>query len=222
MSDFDFADVFDSMWGNESTGGADEIPTCSIRRTGEDDGKDGDDVELWGQGCIVYRPADPTDDGRCQLLVAKVGSRPVAIASRDLRASQAAGAMNKGDAALVSPTGKNAFRANADGSISILQQGESTDAFLTFEKDGTIIFGNPWGQFELGPNGFLMTTITGEALAVGGGFVNALAPTVALSGGSVMLGATAAVPLALIPTVVPTGTAVAAFAVTKPCPNIFV
>jgi hypothetical protein len=208
-----FVDVFETLWGSTDTGGTGEVVTCQVRGAGEEDGQDARDVELWSQGCIAYRPAKPDGDGKCQLLTVPIGSQLLAIASRDSRADKATGALNEGDAAFCSPTGKVALRCNADGSCSMLKQGESADAYISIQKDGTILIGNEWVQLELGPNGFqVFNKVTGEAMALGGGFFNVVAPNGALQCGGLSLGVGAAVPLTFAP----------ASGVGKPAPNILI
>jgi hypothetical protein len=219
---FEFADVFETMWGSAATEGTGEIVACQVRDAGETDGQDARDVELWSQGCIAYRPAKPDGDGKCQLLTVPIGSQLLAIASRDSRADKATGALNEGDAAFCSPTGKVALRCNADGSCSLIKQGESVDSVVSIEKNGTILCANEWGQFELGPNGFQVMLPTGESIIVKQGKIQLSAPQVVLAGGTVALGVGASMPLAIVPTVVPTGTAAPGFVAAKPCPNILI
>jgi hypothetical protein len=214
---FNFSDVFASMWGDADTGGAGEVVTVELRDAGSTDGQTGDAVEVFGQAPLLYRPAAPTKDGTCQVLTLEVGGRKIAIGSRDPRATQASGALNEGDVAVVCPTAKNALRLNADNSISLLQQGEEADAFLRFETDGTFLAGNRWGQIELGANGFHVHLVSGEVLSIGDGQAILQATAGILNCGSIRLGTTAAVPLCSVPTVPPGG-----FACPKATPNIFV
>jgi len=209
---FDFVDVFETMYGSDASGGGASVVTCQVRDAGEPDGQDGRDVELWGMGCVVYRPAKPDANGKCQLLVTPIGSQPVAIASQDSRAAKAAGAMNEGDAAFCSPTGKVAVRCNADNSFAILRQGSAADAFFLIEKDGSIKFGNQWGMFTLDSDGFSMISAAGEALTLGGGSFQVLAAKGVIGTGTVALGATASRPLTFAPV----------SGIAGPAPNIFV
>lgn len=155
----DFRDVFDTMFGNESTGGGEEIVTLRLRDAGDEEGQTADETEMWGQGCFLYRPAPPNDDGKCQALVAQIGPRKIAMATRDSRASKVFGALNPGDAVFGSPTGKVMVRANNDGSIALRKAGEgdAPDSWVSIDKDGGITIGNAAGQIELTTkNGFLI------------------------------------------------------------------
>lgn len=219
---FDFSDVFETMYGSEATDGGGEVVTCQVRNPDEAEGQTGADVEMWGPACVVYRPAPPDAKGKCQLLTTPIGPSLVAIASRDSRTADATGAMNAGDAAFCSPTGKVALRANADGSIAMIKQGESVDSLVSIEKDGTILAANEFGQFELGPNGFQVMLPSGESIIVKKGKIQFSAPQIVLAGGSVALGIGAAVPLASVPTVPVTGTAGPGFVSPKPVLNILV
>jgi hypothetical protein len=219
LNNLNFQDCYASEFGSDATGGAHEIPTVDVRRAGEEDGKDGEQVELFEHCCVAYRPADPTEDGACQVLTADAGGTPIAIASRDLRIGKATGALNAGDAAFASPVGKVAFRSNADGTGAVIQQGETADAFISFGKDGTLIFGNQYGQFELGPNGFQVCLANGTAFGLGPDGFSVFAATCALQSGSVALGVGASKPLAATAF---TGTVGAGFAPTTPVLNVFV
>ncbi len=221
MPDFDFSDVFATMWGSEATDGAGEVVTCQVRQVGQEDGQTGGDVEMWESGCIVYRPAPPDESGKCQLLTTQIGAQVFALGSRDSRSAAASGAMNPGDAAFCSPTGKVAYRANADGSISMINQGESTDSLYSIEADGTLLGANEWGQFELGKNGFQIMLPTGESIIVKPGKIQLAAPQVVINGAVVALGIGASVPLGMVPaTSLPPGAP--CFGIPHPIPTILV
>lgn len=217
--DYDFGDVFDTVYGNDTTGGADKVMTMSTREVGDTDGQTADDVELWMHGCMVYRPADPTDDGKCQVLMVQTGARKVGIASRDLRSQKTFGDVNKGDAAFGSPTGGVVLRCNADGSGGLRHSdpGDGPDAYLQLEKDGTWIIGNQWGQIELGDAGFVVVLATGESLSLTKEGFSCSGKCAALQTSSVALGAGASVPLAAVPI---TGTAGAGFVTATPIMSI--
>lgn len=218
--DFNFSDVFETMYGSGPTGGGEEVVTFITRDAGTEDGQTADPVELWSQGCMAYRPADPDDAGKCQVLTAQIGPRRVGIATRDTRSSAAFGALNKGDAAFGSPTGGGMFRANADGSVGFRRAGKdgASDAWIHTESDGTHIFGNEWGQFELGKNGFVVALADGTYLEVKAGEIVLGAANIKLPG-TIGLGASPSVPLAPAPI---TGTVGAGFVSTVPINGIFV
>lgn len=209
------------MFGSAATGGAAEIVTLNTRSAGDTDGQTGDDVEYWSHGCMAYRPADPTGDGKCQVMTRQVGGRKIAVASQDSRA-KVFGALNKGDACFGSPTGGGMFRANADGSTGfrrVMKDG-AADAYVNIEADGTIVFGNQWGQAELGENGWVVALKDSsfEQLSAKTGFVVS-APTCSLACGSVALGMGATKPLAAAPI---TGTVGTGFVAVAPVLNVFV
>ncbi len=220
----DFADVFASFYGSEATGGAGEIVTCQTRDAGEadEDGQTGTDVEMWGPGCVVFRPKEPDAKGKCQLLTVPVGPLAVAIGSRDSRAAEATGAMNAGDAAFCSPTGKVAFRANDDGSIAMIKQGAEVDSYHVCEKDGSWKMGCPWGQMEFGPDGFKVILASGQALSLTKDGFTVIAPNANFCCGTIALGLGAAVPLCANPLTPITGSIVPGFCSVKPIVNIFV
>ena len=219
----DFSDVFSTMYGSEATGGTEEIVTLQLREAGAEDGQTADETEMWIQGCLLYRPADPDDDGKCQVLTAQIGPRKIALASRDSRAATSFGALNKGDAVFGSPTGKVMVRANADGSVGIRKSGDggAADSWVHIEKDGDIIIGNAAGQLELSSeNGFVVALGDSSFMQLSAktGFVVS-APTCSLACGSVALGMGASKPLAAAPI---TGTAGAGFVSPTPVLNVFV
>jgi hypothetical protein len=218
---FNYQDVFESAYGSEATGGAGEIVTCSTREPEQTEGQTGTDVEMWGPACVVFRPKAPDAKGKCQLLTTPIGPALIAIGSRDSRTAEATGAMNAGDAAFCSPTGKVALRCNDDGSISLLKQGENFDSVFSIEKDGTILGTNEWCQFEAGPNGFQVMLPTGESIIVKPGKIQLAAPQVVLNGAVVALGIGASVPLGAIPaTSLPPGAP--CFGIPHPLPTILV
>lgn len=219
----DFQDVFATLYGSDATGGGEEIVTLSLRAAGQEDGQDADDADAWGEGCYLYRPKAPNDDGKCQALVAQIGPRKVAIATRDSRAGKRFGAMNEGDAVFGSPTGGGMFRANDDGATSmrVADPDGTQKAWVALEKgDGTILIGNKFGHIELGPEGF-MVCLAGspEYLSLKPGEFTASAPTCTIAGGSVALGVGASKPLAAAPI---TGTAGAGFVSLTPVLGVFV
>lgn len=217
-----FADVFDTVFGNESTSGGEEIVTLKLREAGAEDGQIADDTEMWGMGCALYRPKAPDDDGKCQALVAQIGPRKVAIATRDSRASKRFGALNEGDAVYGSPTGGGMFRANDDGSTSmrVADPDGTQKAFFAIEADGTLLLGNEWGHIELGAEGFMVCLKgSSEYLSLKPGEFTASAPACTLAGASVALGIGASKPLAAAPI---TGTVGAGFVPLTPVLNVFV
>lgn len=220
MSDWTFVDAYASSWGSESTDGAGEVVTCQVREAGEDDGTDGE-VELWGSGCVVFRPAPPDDVGKCQLLTVQIGAQRYAVGAHDSRAAQATGALNPGDAAFCSPTGKVAFRANANGSASMIKQGKDADALVSIEDDDTILASSRFGQIELGENGVQMMLPTGESFIMKAGKIQFTAPQVVINGAVVALGIGASIPLGAVPaTSLPPGAP--CFGIQHPIPTILV
>ncbi len=212
MSAFDFTDVFESLWGSDPTGGKGEVATVNLREAGEEEGATEDGLEVWGTGCVVYRPAKPTDKGKCQAMVASVGGRRVVVATQDLRANECTGAMNDGDAAFCSPTGRNVLKMGGAGGIHLVQQTDSDDASIAIEKDGTILQANQYGVVELGPNGFVVTLASGEQFQLTQGYAQIVAPQAFMRAGCVGLGLAPAVPLTFA---APSGVA-------KPAPSVFV
>lgn len=208
----DFKDVFDTMFGMDSSGGSEETITLKLRDAGDEDGQTADDVEAWGQGCILYRPKAPDAEGKAQVLTAQVGPRKIAIASRDSRATKTFGAVNAGDAVFGSPTGGGMFRANDDGSASMRVVGEGgvQKGWISIETDGTILIGNKWGHLELGENGFSVCLCDGpDYFQVKPGEIVCSSSKVNLAAAAVALGLGAVLPLAAVPTVPPGGFACA-------------
>lgn len=192
----DVYDVFDSDYSDKATGGKGEIATVSIRECGEDEGTSFKDAEIWGHAPLLYRPGDKDDKGACQALTENIGGRMAVVGTKDARAAEASGALKKGDVALVNPWGgKCCLRLNADRSMALLQQGDDDDAGISFEKDGTIILFNKYGQMELGPNGFQVFTAAGEALKVGGGVFQTVSSQAFIMAGCVGLGPAPSKPL---------------------------
>lgn len=195
---FDFSDVFETMWGASPSGGEEEMVSLQLRDAGQADGQTGRDVELWAHAPVLYRPAPPSDDGKCQVLTVRAGPSPLAIASRDSRAPAAAGALNPGDAAYCSPTGKVALRCNADGSISLTKQGKEFDSVIKIESDGALFMACPWGQFQFSEEGLLLQvkTAKGEmALGMDGAQFNVTGLQAVLNVASTRLHAAATTPL---------------------------
>lgn len=219
---FDVADIFESKWSNDESGGELEVLTCGLRPSGESDGTNQRDAEVWQQYGLSSRPSGPDGDGLCQALTAEIGGKRAVVATRDTRGPACHGALNAGDVALWS-VGKNAVRCNADGSIALLKQGEEEDSGLVIDKDGALSIFTPFGIIQLNADGFaVILKEGGVALSMSPKDITLLGPKCSISTGTVALGVGAAVPLGLQPTVVPTGTVSPAFAVTKPTPNIFV
>lgn len=208
----DWVDVTESTFSKDASGGEAQVVTCAVRDAGQEDGQTGRDVEVWGLGCIVYRPAPPDDKGKCQAAVATVGGARVIVATRDTRAATAVGDLGAGDAAFCAPTSKSALIAKADGSIALLQQGDEADAMVVLEKDGAIILRNKWGQIQLDENGFAVVLTSGESFELAPASAQITADVVKIAGGVVALGAAAAVPLTFAPT----------SGVVKPAPNILI
>lgn len=213
MSAFDFADVFESMWGNASpTSG--EMATVNLREVGETSGIDAKGCEMWGPAPLVYRPAPPDADGKCQALTTEIGGRTIVLGTQDPRSAKATGALNTGDVALCSPTGKNVLRLNATGEagIALVQQTKGDDAGIAIQRDGTIVLYNQWGIIELGSGGFVVTLKTGQQMSLDATAFQCVAPQGFVRCGVVGLGVAPAVPLTFA---APSGVA-------KPAPNIFV
>jgi hypothetical protein len=204
-------DIIASLWASATTGGEVEASTVDLRAAGEKDGLDEREAEIWSHYGLAYRPPAPDDKHTCQALTLPLAGRRAVVATRDTRAADAAGALNEGDVALWS-VGKNAVRVNADGSMALLLQGESTDAMISIEKNGAIILRNEWGQLELGPKGFQVLTTDGASIVAGQGKCQMMAPQCLIAGGSVGLGVAPTTPLTFAP----------ASGVPKPSPSIFV
>lgn len=219
---FDVADIFESKWSADEAGGEAEVLTCSLREAGEADGTNERDAEVWGQYGFTSRPKAPDEDGKCQALTSMVGGRKAVIATRDTRGPANHGALKEGDVAMWS-VGKNAVRCNADGSIALLKQGESEDSGIVIDKDGALSIFTPFGIIQLNADGFaVILKEGGTCLSLTKSDITLSGTKCSLSAGVIALGVGAAVPLAVQPTVVPTGTISPAFAATKPTPNIFV
>lgn len=218
--DFDFSDVFQTMYGSDSTGGTEEIVTLGLRDAGTEDGQTADPAEVWSHACMAYRPAPPDDDGKCQAMTVRIGPRRLAIASRDTRASKVFGALNEGDSVFGSPTGGGMFRANGDGSVGFRKAGKNgaADAWVNTEASGAHVFGNEWGQFELGENGFVVSLADGTFLQVKAGEIILGAAKIQLPG-TVTLGPAPSMPLASVPI---TGTVGAGFVSGVAITGIFV
>lgn len=209
---FDFSDVFASVWGDQDTGGKTETVTVSLREVGEPDGADATKAPVWGMGCVAYRPAPPSADGKCQALTIDIGGQAHVIATQDARINKAIGALNEGDAAFAAPTGNAALRANADGSIAMLHQGASADSGIGINKDGTISIFTPDCNLTLGPDGLTFTTKGGEQMVLGEKVFQVVALQGFIRCGVVGLGPSPAVPLTF------SGTS----GVVKPAPNILI
>lgn len=195
----DWVDVTESTFSKDASGGEVQVVTCAVRDAGQEDGQTGRDAEVWGLGCIVYRPAPPDDNGKCQAAVATVGGARVIVATRDTRAATAVGDLGAGDAAFCAPTSKTALIAKSDGSIALLQQGDEADAMIVLEKDGAIILRNKWGQIQLDESGFSVMLTSGESFGIGGAQMTLAADQVNLAGAVIGLGVGASVPLAAVP-----------------------
>lgn len=209
---FDFSDVFASVWGDADTGGKTETVTVSLREVGEPDGADATKVPVWGMGCVAYRPAPPSAEGKCQALTIDIGGQAHVIATQDARINKAIGALNEGDAAFAAPTGNAALRANADGSIALIHQGTDGDSGIGINKDGTLSFFTPDCNFTMGPDGFVWTTKQGEQMVLGEQAWQVVALQGFVRTGVVGLGPSPAVPLTF------SGTS----GVVKPAPNILI
>lgn len=209
---FDFSDVFASVWGDADTGGKTEVVTVSLREVGEPDGADATKAPVWGMGCVAYRPAAPTSDGKCQALTIDIGGQAHVIATQDARINKAIGSLNEGDAAFASPTSKSALLAKANGQIAMLHQGADGDSGIGINDDGTISLFTPDVVLTLGPDGFTVTTKAGEQLVLGEQVFQAVASQGFVRCGVVGLGPSPAVPLTF------SGTS----GVVKPAPNVFI
>lgn len=190
----DWCDCFDSHFGADETNGGPEVATADVRLVGSTDGAYATGCELWAHYGFAYRPPDPDGDKRCQAIVYDAGGTRIILASRDVRGADSHGALNKGDVALWS-TGKNTFRLNAGGGISMLQQTDDADASISIEKDGTIILANRYGAMSLGADGFTVTLATGEQIALGEAIFQAFAPQGFVRCGVVGLGPAPSKPL---------------------------
>jgi len=185
--DIDWVEVSESNWGATATDNGPAIATASIRLAGETDGQDQTNAEIWSHYGFSYRPSKPSAGGKCDAIAQHVAGKRIITATRDMRGAVCHGALNEGDVAMWS-TGKNTIRCNADGSIALLQQGASTDAGISIEKDGKIILFNQWGQLELGPNGLIVVTKGGSALELADDHFQVLSPQCFVRGGLVALG----------------------------------
>ncbi len=188
------------------------LHTCTS--PGEEEGFDFDGVPAVGQGGLVCRPAPPDADGQVEAIVADEGGSPVIVGMRDTRADKVAGNLDEGDYCYTSPQGRCGLWCKGSGVVSLRKDGAGggTDAFIQIEADGKILMGNQWGGAELGPNGWLFYTATGEAITLTAGLFQALAAQVALASATTSLHAAAARPLTFIPT----------SGVAGPAPNVFV
>lgn len=195
MAWVDYLDVMEALLGDASTGGESSVVTAAVRDAGQTDGQTGRDVEVWGQACVVYVPAPPNGDGKCQALATIVGGTKVIVATRDTRAAAAVGDLPPGAAAFCCPTSKSALICKEDGSISLLQQGADADALISIEADGAILFRNKWGQVQLDKDGFSVMLTTGENFSLSAGLAQLMAPTVGLESGLTKLSSSAAAPL---------------------------
>lgn len=194
MADADYYDVPESAFDNEPTGGKQQVASCNLRLAGEQDGTDEKKAEMWGHYGLAYRPAAPSGDDRCQAMAVLVSGKRVVTSTRDLRGASCHGALNAGDVALWS-VGKNTLRLNADGSCSLLKQGDTADSGISIEKDGAIRLFNQWGSISLDSDGLTIVLASGEALQLGGGAFQALATQGFIRAGVVGLGPAPSKPL---------------------------
>lgn len=219
-----FQDVFSSRFGGDETGGALEIVTLAIRRAGEDEGRHGDGVECWDGPCIVYRPDDPDPDSeedRCQVLSLEASGRPVVIGGRDPRLLRSAGALNKGDVAVVG-WGRGKVLLKKTGAVTLYQDAEGeggVDAYMGIDVDGTIVIGNQWGAITIQKDA-LTLTFGANQIAISADTITQIAQTLnsAVAVNKLWMGAKA--PLMSVPTVPITGTPTPAFASLIPTPNV--
>lgn len=209
---FDFSDVFASVWGDADTGGKTEVVTLSLREVGEPDGADATKAPVWGMGCVAYRPAAPTEAGKCQALTIDIGGAAHVIATQDPRINKAIGTLSEGDAAFAAPTGNAALLSKADGTIAMLHQGKDGDSGIGINKDGSITLFTPDVVFTLAKDGLTITTSAGEQMVLGEQVFQVVATQGFVRCGVVGLGPSPAVPLTF------SGTS----GVAKPAPNIFI
>ncbi len=203
-----YSTLFGATYGTTASGGASTLVTASMRDGDDEDGQTGHDVEVWGVAPVLYVPDDPDKDGGCQALTTLIGGTPVCIGTRDLRAVNAIPGMEKGAAAFICPTGRSGVIVKKDGSVSLYQrgQGSDADALVSLEKDQSFIIKTKWGELVLGPNGFHVILPNGQCISLGENDYTVTATTMTLGGASVALGVGASVPLAVAPlTVAATG-----------------
>lgn len=196
-----YATLFSASYTPEASGGAATLVTASLRDGDDDEDQVGQNVEIWGQAPVIFLPDDPDEGGRCQALTTQLGGVPVAIATRDLRASQAVPGLAKGDAAFCCPSGRVALLARKDGTIGLMQRGKDggKDSLLLILEDGSLNITTPFGQIVLDADGFRVIGPNGEALGLGANDFTLTASKATLAVPSLALGVGASVPLALAP-----------------------
>lgn len=213
----------ESDYTADPAGGTVPSVTLTVKAPGEEEGVDARDVPVYAAYGLSSRPAKPVGEVATEYVVVEEGGRNLALGGRDLRGDQAHGSLKEGDVALWS-VGNNTVKLGADGSVSIRKSaaGGGADAYIQIEANGDILIGNAGGGLQITSSGVSLYAAGGEALALGAGKGSITASQVNIAGGSVGLGPSPALPLALVPTVTPTGTAVPGFVCAKPLPFIFV
>lgn len=194
MADIDYFEIPETAFDSDPTGGKQKVASCNLRLAGEQDGTDEKKAEMWGHYGLAYRPALPVGDDRCQAMAVVVSGKRVVTATRDLRGADCHGALNAGDVALWS-VGKNTLRLNADGSCSLLKQGDTADSGISIEKDGSIRIFSPFGMMTLDENGWSFFTASGQAMVLNKEAFQVLAPQAFLQAGVVGLGPAPSKPL---------------------------
>lgn len=204
--------MFASVWGSADAGGKTEVVTVSMREVGEPEGASATKAPVWGMGCVAYRPAAPTSEGKCQALTIDIGGAAHVIATQDPRINKAIGTLGEGDAAFAAPTGNAALLSKANGQIAMLHQGKDGDSGIGINDDGTISLFTPDVVMTLGKDGLTVTTKAGEQLVLGEQVFQVVASQGFIRTGVVGLGPSPAVPL----------TFSATSGVVKPAPHVVV
>jgi len=99
--------------------------------------EDVDDCETWGEAAVLARPADPTTDGKMEVLMLRGGDELIAIASKDRRWQIS---LEKGEVRI------RAFGASA-GYVHLTPSGA---VYVTGRASGNVVVDVDAGQVQLG------------------------------------------------------------------------
>ncbi len=164
-----------------------------------------DNVEWWQHVGFLSRPPKPAaKQAACQGVVIRRGDHDICVASRDLRGQDLAGSIGDGESCMYAAgedgTGQARFLLKGNGNAAIYTTNGNvaggSSVTIQANSDGSINLASEYGGISISSSGIMLAAAGGAGIQLGSdGAVTIIGTSVAVNGGSVSLGANAAMPV---------------------------
>ncbi len=152
--------------------------------------------QSWG---LVVRPSNPTSKtAAAEAVLARSVDSDIAIAGRDLRGAELAGALKEGEACLYAPGSQARVMLKANGGCTMYTTADNTkdgdSVYITCSPSGIKAVG-PWGTIQMTSDGIQLGESGGSFIKMAKNEIVLSANKISIAGGCVGIGSSPTVPI---------------------------